>query len=39
MGGACSTCGRDRKNIQKLLSENLKRQGHLEYLGVDGKII
>jgi len=37
MGGACSMHGRD-KNAYKILVENMKGRGHLEDLGIDGRI-
>jgi len=37
MGGTCRTYCGEHKCVQNL--RHLKERGHLEYLGVDGKII
>jgi hypothetical protein len=34
-----AACTGDRRNAYKILVGNLKGRDHLEYLGVDGKII
>jgi hypothetical protein len=39
MGGACGTCGGKEKCIQGLLRKPEEKKGHLEDLGLDGRII
>jgi hypothetical protein len=38
IGGACSTYG-ERRGAYRVLVENLRKRGHLEDPGVDGRII
>jgi hypothetical protein len=39
MGSACSTYRRDKEMHTKYWSGNVKGRGHLEDLGIDGRII
>jgi hypothetical protein len=39
MGRTCSKNGKDGRSIQGLVLGNMRGKGHMEDLGVDGRII